>query len=559
MKNRFWLSIVMATIGVALLVATAFSGAATSAPTAQSKSDARGGTFRYDLSSDFDYIDPSLAYFTHTWQVGAAVNIHLLGYPDKEGTEGSRLVAEAATGLPTVSKDGKTYTFQIKRGFRFSNGAPVRAANFAESINRALNPKMQSPAASFVEDIVGAQAVLDGKAARAAGITTPNQFTLVIRLSKVAPDFLSRMTMEFFPAMPVGTPIEPEGLNAPMVSAGPYFVKEWVKNRSALVVRNPHWNNAKEPWKSLARPANVDAIQYTVGNSLDATKLRIDKNETDFGAVPTSAYSGLVDQYGINKERFFIRKNMVFWYLAMNNESALFKGNLKLRQAVNWAIDRPQMVRQHGFLAGGRTDQILPPGMPGYKQWSIYPLGGVNNNSLNKAKELANGNVRGGKAVFYAFTTSFGPTVAQVVQFNLKQIGLDVEIKSFTRTVQHEKVGTRGEPFDISHSGWGADYADPSNFINVLLDGGRIQAANNVNESYFNDPAFNKRMQEANLLSGDARLKTFGELDRDITKNGAPLASYINTNGRYYVSQSTGCFTVDPTHGVMNLVAICKK
>jgi peptide/nickel transport system substrate-binding protein len=558
MKNRFWLSIVMATIGVALLVATAFAGAATSAPSAQSKADARGGTFRYDSRSDFDYIDPSLAYFSHTWQLGAAIGLHLLGYADKEGAEGSRLRPEAATGLPTVSKDGKTYTFQIKKGFRFSNGAPVRSANFAESINRALNPKMQSPAASFVEDIVGAKAVLDGKAAKAAGIRTPNANTLVIRLTKVAPDFLSRMTMEFFPAMPVGTPIIPEGLNAPMVSAGPYYVKEWVKNRSALVARNPHWKNNAEPFKSLGRPNNVDAIQYTFGNSLDATKLRIDKNETDFGGVPTSAYSQLVEQYGINKERFFIRKNLVFWYLALNNESALFKGNTQLRQAVNWAIDRPQMVRQHGYLAGGRTDQILPPGMPGFKNWSIYPLAGVNNNSLNKAKSLAGGNERGGKVVFYAFNSSFGPTVAQVVQFNLKQIGLDVEIKQFDRVVQHEKVGTRGEPFDISHSGWGADYADPSNFINVLLDGGRIQATNNVNESYFNDPAFNKRMVEANQLSGDQRLKTYGELDRDITKQ-APLATYINTNGRYYVSQSTGCFTVDPTHGVINLVAICKK
>ena len=73
----------------------------------------------------------------------------------------------------------------------------------------------------------------------------------------------------------------------------------------------------------------------------------------------------------------------------MNNESALFKGNAKLRQAVNWAIDRPQIVRQHGFLGGGRTDQILPPGMPGYKDWSIYPLGGVNSASLAKAKSLA--------------------------------------------------------------------------------------------------------------------------------------------------------------------------
>jgi peptide/nickel transport system substrate-binding protein len=560
MKNRFWLSIVMATIGVALLVATAFAGAATSAPSASAKSDARGGTFRYDSNSDFDYIDPSLAYFSHTWQLGAAIGLHLLGYADKEGTEGSRLKAEAAAGLPTVSNNGKTYTFRVKPGFRFSNGTPVTSRNFAFAINRALNPKMQSPAASFVEDIVGAKAVLDGKAATASGIRTPNNNTLVIQLTKVAPDFLSRMTMEFFPAMPLNTPVSAEGVQAPMVSAGPYYVKEWVQKRSALIVRNPYWRHNAEPFKSLARPANVDAIQYTFGNSLAAQKLRIDQNQTDFAGVPTSEYAGLVEKYGINKERFFIRKNLVFWYLGLNNDSALFKGNLPLRQAVNWAIDRPQMVRQHGYLAGGRTDQILPPGMPGFKNWSIYPLGGVNNASLTKAKSLATSNaLRGGKAVFYAFNTAFGPTVAQVVQFNLKQIGIDVEIKQFDRVVQHEKVGTRGEPFDIAHSGWGADYADPSNFINVLLDGSRIQATNNVNESYFDNPAFNKRMQQAARLSGDARLRAYGELDRDITKNAAPLASYINTNARIYVSPSVGCYSFQPVYGTTNLAAVCKK
>lgn len=558
MKNRYWLSAVLATVGVCLLVATAFAGAASSASAAGAKSEARGGTLRYDSTSDFDYIDPQLAYFTHSWQLGNMVGLRMLGFPDKEGVAGTRLQAEAAAGLPAVSKDGKTYTFRIKAGFKFNNGAPVTAANFAASLNRALQPKMQSPASSFIEDIVGAKAVLDGKAAKASGIKAAGQ-VLSVKLTKVAPDFLSRMSMEFFPAIPVNTPVEPNGIQAPMVSAGPYYIKEWVQRRTALVVRNPVWNNAKEPWKSLARPANVDGVSYTFGNSTAATKLRIDKNETDYGGIPPAAVAGLVQQYGLNKGRFFIRKNLVFWYLAMNNESALFKGNAKLRQAVNYAIDRPQMVRQHGFLGGGRTDQVLPPGMPGYKDWSIYPLGGTNAASLAKAKSLATGSLRGGKAVFYAFNASFGPPVAQVVQFNLKQIGLDVDIKLFDRVVQHDKVGTRGEPFDISHSGWGADYPDPSNFINVLLDGSRIQATNNVNEAYFNDPTFNKRMAQAAVLSGDARLQAYANLDRDITKNGAPLASYINTTGRYYVSESVGCFSVSPVHSVLNLVVTCKK
>jgi peptide/nickel transport system substrate-binding protein len=347
-------------------------------------------------------------------------------------------------------------------------------------------------------------------------------------------------------------------VDAPMVSAGPYYLKEWVKGRTALAVRNPNWNNAKEPYKSLQRPANVDGLQWTFGNSLDATKLRIDKNEVDSGGIPPASVAGLVQQYGLNKSRFFVRKNLVFWYLNINRDQALFKNNNKLASAVGYAIDRPQMVRQHGFLAGGRTDQILPPGMPGYKDWNIYPLAGVTSASVAKAKSLASGSLRGGKATLYGFNSSFGPTVSQVIQFNLKQIGLDVDIKLFDRVVETEKGGTKGEPFDILLNGWGADYPDPYNFINVLLDGTRIQATNNVNLSYFNDPAFNKKMAQAAALSGDKRLSAYAALDRDLSKAGAVLG-YINTNGRYYMSSSSGCFNVSPVHGTINFVVVCKK
>jgi peptide/nickel transport system substrate-binding protein len=196
--------------------------------------------------------------------------------------------------------------------------------------------------------------------------------------------------------------------------------------------------------------------------------------------------------------------------------------------------------------------------MPGYKDWSIYPLGGVNGAAVAKAKSLASGNLRGGKATFYSFNTSFGPTVAQVVQFNLKQIGLAADIKLFDRVVETEKGGTRGEPFDLLLNGWGADYPDPNNFINVLLDGTNIQATNNQNLSYFNDPSFNKRMAQAAVLSGDKRLAAYAALDRDLSRAGAVLG-YVNTNGRYYVSQSTGCFAVPPVQGSIDLVAVCKK
>jgi len=560
MKNRFVFPVVMATVGTCLLVVAAFAGgAANAAPAAKVKAEARGGTLRISSTSDFDFADPSLAYFSHSWQMMNATHLKLLGYPDLEGVAGQRLRAEGAAGLPTISADGLTYTIKIRPGFKFSDGTAVTAENYAFSLNRGLNPKMQSPAQSFLEDVAGAADVISGKAAKASGIVVKDKETLVVKLTKVAPDFLARLTMNFFPAMKTDTPVNPDGIGAPVVSAGPYYLKEWTPKRSAVALRNPYWNNKKEPWKSLARPANVDTVVWTVGSSPAAIKLQIDKNEIDLGDIPQTAASELVQKYGLNKERFFIRKNVVFWYLAMNNEQPLFKGNTKLRQAVNWAIDRPQLVRQRGYLGGARTDQILPPGMPGYKNWAIYPLEGVNAASTAKAKSLAAGNERGGKAVFYTFNVSHGITVAQVVQFNLKQIGLDVEVKQFERTVQHAKAATRGEPFDITYEGWGMDYPDPSNFINVLLDGSRLQAENNVNESYYNDPVFNKRMEEASRLAGDARLKAYGILDRDIMRDGAPMAPFINTLDRRYISESTGCYNFSPVAGTPNLVVLCKK
>jgi peptide/nickel transport system substrate-binding protein len=548
MKGRFWVSLALAACGAGLLVSAGFAGATSSgsalAPQAKAGSAARGGTLRVDLRTDWDYIDPALAYFQQSWQILNATNLKLLSFPDKEGAAGNRMRPEAAAAFPKVSRDGKTYTFTIRPGFKFSDGKPVTAANFATSFRRALTPRMQSPAASFLDDVASYSA---------------KGMTFTVKLKKVAPDFLARMTMPFFSAVPVDLAIVPEGVRAPLASAGPYYVKDWTPGRSAEVVRNPNWNNAKAPWKALGRPANVDRMTFTVGNSLDAILLRLQRNETDLGNIPPASASQLVDQYGINKGRFFIRKQLTTWFLSLNTSQPLFKGNTKLRQAVNWAIDRPQIVRQYGFLGGGRTDQILPPGMPGYKDANVYPLSGVNNTSLARARSLANGNTRSGKVTMYTFTAAPGPGIAQVVQFNLRQIGLDVEIKPFDRVVQHEKSATRGEPFDITVEGWGADYADPYNFLNVLLDGTRIQAANNVNTSYFNDPSYNRRMEQAARLSGDARYAAYAKLDADITRNAAPLGTFIATNAKILVSQDVGCYTYSTVTGSTNLAAVCKK
>ena len=153
------------------------------------------------------------------------------------------------------------------------------------------------------------------------------------------------------------------------------------------------------------------------------------------------------------------------------------------------------MVAQHGYLAGKPDRPVHPDrAMPGFKRLRHL---------LAEGPELREG--EGARAGQHArrqgrdvhVQHGAGPADRAVVQFNLKQIGIDVEIKLFDRVVQHEKTATRGEPFDLTLEGWGADYPDPANFINVLLDGRRIQADNNVNASYFNNPTYNAQMDAA--------------------------------------------------------------
>jgi ABC-type oligopeptide transport system substrate-binding subunit len=549
LSKKLSLSIAFVVIGASLLLAAGFASKANSAsPAKVSKGLAQGGTLNVDLFTDVDYTDPALDYLSTGWEIEYATCLKLMNYPDANGAKGSQLAPEAAAGFPKVSNNGKTYDFTVNASFtKFSNGAPVGPANFAYAINRDANPKMQSPSTPFISDIVGAQAAIDGKASTVSGVKV-NGKHLVITLTQPAPDFLARIAMPFFCAIPTNLPIDANGVET-LPAAGPYYISARTPNKSIVLKRNPNYKGK--------RPHNANVINYTIGNSQEAIRLRTESGATDYaaGGIPSAAYAEVAQKYGINKGQFWVKPQLGVSYLAMNNDRPLFKGNTKLRRAINYAIDRKALLNQSGYLAGKRTDQILPPGMAGFRDADIYPLKSPN---FTFAKKLASGSTKDGKLVYYTSNTAASAAQAQIVQFDLKQIGLDVEVKQFARAVQIQKEGTRGEPFDMTSEGWIADYADPFDFINVLLSGDSLHDSNNNNVAYFNDPSYNKKMAAAAKLSGQARYKTYGALDVDISKNAAPWVARSNFNDRVLLSKRVGCFTFNPIYSV-DIAALCLK
>jgi ABC-type oligopeptide transport system substrate-binding subunit len=490
-------------------------------------------------ATDVDFTDPSLAYGTISWQIEYATALKLVNYPDKAPPAGGRLQPEAAVGMPIVSKNGKQYTFTIKSGLKLSNGEKVTAKNFQKAIFRALTKSMQSPAVPFIQNIVGADKMIAGSASSASGVVANGQ-KLTIKLTQPDGGMLSKLAMPFFQAISTKMANDPKGVDA-YPSGGPYTIASRVPNRSIRIIRNKFYKGS--------RPANIDSFDITVNTNLDQSLLQVKSNQIDYdmGGLPPTAHAGLAQQYGTNKGQYQVHPLVETDYVALNTARSTF-GSAAMRKAANFAIDRPAMLRVRGAFAGKRTDQVLPPGMGGFKDAKLYPLKGAD---YAKAKSLAKGNCK--STTVYTTTSATGQALGQVLKYNLTQMGCDVTVKPYQGFQIYIAAGTKGEPFDAALVGWNQDYPDPYDFLDILLNGNNIHADNNNNLAYFNNASVNKLLDAANRKVGPARYSAYGNLDVMISKNYAPWAPYDNRNEREFVAKRVGGYLFQPANASADL------
>jgi peptide/nickel transport system substrate-binding protein/oligopeptide transport system substrate-binding protein len=539
MERRLLLSLVL----LVVLLAAVLSAAADSAVAR------KGGTLRWARDTDVDFVDPALASFVWSWQIEFATCAKLFNYPDAAGVAGTRVVPEVVDRF-TVSPSGKLYTFELKRTFRFHTGAPVTAGSFAEAFNRDANPRMQSPAVAYLREIVGADAVIAGKAATISGVRVLGRYRLQIRLTKPLRDFTARLTNSFFCPLLPNAPVEPAGDDHP-AGSGPYYVAERIPNRHVVLRRNRFYQGG--------RPANADEIVMTIMGG-EACRAAVEDGRIDYcqGGISSAAYREIAATYGVNRPggRFFVQPRLNTVYFAFNHDRPAFKGpgQIPLKKAINYALDRPELARGFGYLGATRTDQMLPAVL-GHDA-GVYSLKRAD--TATARKWLARARVQPSALVLYAWNVPSGVAAAQVFAFNLKQIGIDVEPKYFSPFVASEKAGTRGEPFDVAFVGWGSDYADPAGFFVSLLDP-NLRANANTNRSYFRDSAVTARIEAANRLEGAARGNAWAALDADLMRNNPPWAPFAHQTTRNFVSRSLGCVIVHPVYSGVDLAAACKK
>ncbi len=541
MHRRLWFSVAMLAAGASLLVAASFASASGSSPAIRG-----GGILKIGGTGNLDSVDPSIAYGTTSWWFEFATRANLYTYPDKQGAAGGKLIPEVAKRF-TVSKNGKVYKFFLKKNFRFSNGVRVKATNFKYAITRSLNKQLGAPGGSFVDDpanvdIVGATKYAAGNAHGVSGVIAKG-YVLTIKLTHPQPNLITILAMPFFQAIWLGTPLSQEVINIHSIrdlpTAGPYAWSFNDPDHQANIVRNPFY---KGPRRHRIRGAQFN-MRLNVNTCYNQTKA----NDLDIGCVPPAEIPSVVKQYGkstkhpVKTGQFWVKPAVCTFYQAMNMAKPLFSpSKLKARLALNYAFDRKDYIAQRGLYGGIAWTHILPPNIVGSVHKQPFPL----RRNLSKAKSLGAGN--GQKLTyFYQSAGSVGPKQYQVALRDLTDLGYKVEGRGFAGFDIYEAAGNRGSAHDVvGQVGWCQDYPDPYDFINVLMDGTKIQAENNVNIAYFNIKKWNNAMHKVARLTGKKRYAAYGKLDMNISTKAAPWAAMGDSTNQFFYSNKVAPSTM---------------
>jgi DNA-binding SARP family transcriptional activator/ABC-type oligopeptide transport system substrate-binding subunit/DNA-binding beta-propeller fold protein YncE len=515
---------------------------------------AAGGAVRVGLPRD-PVTDPAVSF---DWNLQYATCAMLLNYPDRPGAAGARLQPEIATSMPRISAGGRTYTFRIRPGYRFSPplGEPVTARTFKTTIERALSPRLgeDAPAFHYAGDIVGARAYRAGRARHLAGVTAHGD-RLVIRLSRPAGDFPARIAMPLFCAVPTSTPVEPSGLKTPIPSAGPYYVVSHQNGRGLVLRRNPNYAGR--------RPQRLDEINIVVGVGTEEAVAGVQRGSLDYYRLdipdlflpafqPGGRYSLAFGQdtagAGRARPRYLLNPSAYVRALALNTSRPVFR-DPEVRRAVSFAIDRRALAAVFGAEP---TDQYLPRFTPGYYAADVYPLDAPD---LDKARALMHGRRR--RAVLWTCGGVVCRGVAEIVRRNLRPIGIDVVIRQYDDWFV--RASERGARYDIFDLAFYVDYADPAAVLEPLLSGDSIGATGNTNAAYLHDRALDARLRSAARLTGAERLAAYGAIDVDVARDSAPMAAFANDNVGEFLSARVGCAVFQPVYAGVSLAALCVR
>ncbi len=510
----------------------------------------QGGKMIVTYKDDISTLDPAIGYDWQNWSMIKTLFNGLMDY--EPGTY--NLEPDLAESFE-ISDDGMVYTFLLRDNVRFHNGRLLEGEDIKYSIERAVNPKTQSPGQGFFGSIKGFDEMVSGEADHLSGITIPKPGVIKIELTRPDATFLHVMAINFSFAVPKEE-VEKYGddFGKHPVGTGAFKMTDWALGQYVTFERNRDYYKDGLP--------KLDTIVFEVGQEPTVALLRLQRGEVDIlgDGIPPARFLK-VKSDPANKDLIIQGDQLHTGYLAMNLEMKPFD-NLEVRKAVNMAINKERICK----IINNRAEpanQPLPPGMPGYdKNYKGYPY------DIEKAKILLKkaGYGNGFTTELYANNTDPNPRIAQAIQQDLAAIGITAEIKTLA---QSTVIAAGGEPDQapMIWSGgmaWIADFPDPSNFYGPIL-GGAGAVKGGWNWSWYVNKDLDAKAAAADAISDPARSAERLEMWRSIyisVMEDAPWVPVFNELRFTMRAERLGgpdAIFVDPVHIPVNYEHVYAK
>jgi peptide/nickel transport system substrate-binding protein/oligopeptide transport system substrate-binding protein len=414
-----------------------------------------GGAITVAYQNDIATLDPAIGYDWQNWSIIKSLFSRLLDY--EPGT--TNLVPDLATEMPKISADGKTFEFNIRDDVKFHNGRLLVAEDVKYSIERAVNPKTQSPGAGFFASIDGFDAASAGKSTDISGITVNSPTSITFKLSRPDATFLHVMAINFASVVPKedAEKFGPDFGKNP-VGSGAFKFTSWALGQKLTLDKNTDYYREGLP--------KLDQINFEVGVDPTVALQRLKNNEVDIlgDSIPAANY--IAEKENSDNEGLIIEGGQLQTGYVTLNVKIKPLNNVKVRQAVNHAIDKDRIVQ----ILNGRADaanQPLPPSMPGYDTgYKGFAYDVTKAKALLAEAGLANGF----STELWTSNTDPNPRIAQSIQEDLAKVGIKASIKSLAQANVIEAGGSGKAPMVWSGGmAWIADFPDPSNFWGPIL------------------------------------------------------------------------------------------
>ena len=438
-----------------LLLSSAIALTATGALAQVDQDAPQGGEMVVTYQDDVATLDPAIGYDWQNWSMIKSLFDGLMGYEP-----GTTTLRNELAESHEVSEDGLTHTFTLKDGIMFHNGREITAEDVKYSLERVTNPETRSPGAGFFSMIEGFDTWNAGEGEGLSGIEVIDDKTVEITLSRPDATFGHVMALNFASIVPQEA-VEEAGddFGRQPVGSGAFKLAEWTPGQRLVFERFEDYHRAGVP--------KLDQVTFDIGLEPTVALLRLQNGGADVpgDGIPPAQFLQVTGDPDY-EDQIVEGGQLQTGYITMNTQMAPFD-NVEVRKAVNMAINKDRIVQ----MINGRAvpaNQPLPPTMPGYAE----DYEGYDYDPEAAKQMLADaGFADGFDTELYVMNVDPNPRIAQAIQQDLSQIGINAEIRSLAQSNVIAAGGEEDQAPMIWSGGmaWIADFPDPSNFYGPIL------------------------------------------------------------------------------------------